>query len=222
MLAFSLQRRLRDFTFDVAGEVADGVTVVLGPSGAGKSTLLRLLAGLVRPDAGCIVLGGRTLFDERTDVPAHRRNIGMVFQEYALFPHLDVAANVAYGLRARGIARATRDERVARTLAMLEIAPLAHERVDELSGGQRQRVALARALVIEPDALFLDEPLSALDPQTRERVRVELAALLADIAIPTLLVTHDEADRAAFPDRTLRLDRGTVQGTPRSTTEEPA
>ncbi len=208
MLTFALRRALRDFTFDVAAEIDDGVTVVLGPSGAGKSTLLRLLAGLDRPDAGRIVLGGRVLFDERTDVAAYRRNIGMVFQEYALFPHLDVARNVAYGLRARGVGAAERDARVRRTLERLEIAALAGRRVTELSGGQRQRVALARALVIEPDALFLDEPLSALDPHTRGRVRTELATMLAGIRIPTLLVTHDEADRAAFPGRTLRIDRG--------------
>jgi ABC-type sulfate/molybdate transport systems ATPase subunit len=208
VLAFALRRQLREFTFDVTAEIDDGVTVVLGPSGAGKSTLLRLLAGLERPDAGRITLGGRVLFDERTDVAAHRRNIGMVFQEYALFPHLDVAGNVAYGLRARGIAAAEREARVRRSLERLEIATLAGQRVTELSGGQRQRVALARALVIEPDALFLDEPLSALDPQTRDRVRRELAVVLGGIRIPTLLVTHDDADRAAFPGRTLRIERG--------------
>jgi ABC-type sulfate/molybdate transport systems ATPase subunit len=207
-LAFALRRKLRDFTFDVTAEIDDGVTVVLGPSGAGKSTLLRLLAGLERPDAGRIALDGRVLFDGRIDVAAHRRNIGMVFQEYALFPHLDVAANVAYGLRARGIGAHERDARVRRTLERLEIERLARQRVTELSGGQRQRVALARALVIEPDALFLDEPLSALDPQTRDRVRRELAAVLGGIRIPTLLVTHDDADRAAFPERTLRIERG--------------
>jgi ABC-type sulfate/molybdate transport systems ATPase subunit len=208
MLAFALRRRLREFDFDVAAQIAPGVTVVVGPSGAGKSTLLRLLAGLERPDAGTITLGGRVLEDEHTHVPAYRRNVGMVFQEYALFPHLDVRANVAFGLRARRLGTAECERRVTRTLERLEIGELARRRVGEVSGGQRQRVALARALVTEPDALFLDEPLSALDPQTRERVRGELAQVLADVHVPTLLVTHDEADRAAFPARTLRLERG--------------
>jgi ABC-type sulfate/molybdate transport systems ATPase subunit len=211
-LAFDLRLRLRDFTFAVAADVDDGVTVVLGPSGAGKSTLLRLIAGLLRPDAGRIALGPRLLYDASTFVPPYRRNIGVVFQDYALFPHLDVGANVAYGLRARGAGADARTRAVKRALAMLEIADLAHERVTELSGGQRQRVALARALAIEPDALLLDEPLSALDPSTRERVRGELAALFAEVRIPTLLVTHDEADRAAFPGRALHLAQGHAAG----------
>jgi len=203
-----LRAQLRDFAFDVSAEIDDGVTVVLGPSGAGKSTLLRFVAGLQRADEGMIRLGARVLFDAHTFVVPHRRNIGVVFQDYALFPHLDVAANVAYGLRARGVQAAARAAAVARALDMLEIGALARQRVTELSGGQKQRVALARALAIQPDALLLDEPLSALDPRTRDRVRRELAALFAELRIPTLLVTHDEADRAAFPDRTLRLANG--------------
>jgi ABC-type sulfate/molybdate transport systems ATPase subunit len=121
---------------------------------------------------------------------------------------LDVASNVGYGLRARGIGGEERARRVARMLTRLEIDELGSERVGELSGGQRQRVALARALVIEPAALLLDEPLSALDPLTRGRVRGELRAILADVDVPTLLVTHDQADRAAFPERVARLERG--------------
>ena len=210
MLSFALRMQLREFAFDVAAEVDAGVTVVLGSSGAGKSTLLRLLAGLLRPANGHVALDGRVLCDARTFVPPYRRNIGLVFQDYALFPHLDVTANVAYGLRARGVPADERAATVRRTLDMLEIAGLAHERVTELSGGQRQRVALARALAIEPRALLLDEPLSALDPLTRERVRRELAALFADVRVPTLLVTHDEADRAAFPGRLLHLAHGHV------------
>jgi ABC-type sulfate/molybdate transport systems ATPase subunit len=132
----------------------------------------------------------------------------MVFQEYALFPHLDVAANVAYGLRARRAAPAEREKLVRRILDRLEIGELRGERVGELSGGQRQRVALARALVIEPAALLLDEPLSALDPLTRARVRDELRAILAGVDVPTLFVTHDQTDRAAFPARVVRIERG--------------
>jgi ABC-type sulfate/molybdate transport systems ATPase subunit len=208
MLAFDLQAQLRDFAFDVAAELDDGVTVILGPSGAGKSTLLRFLAGLQRPARGRIVLGDRVLYDERTFVPPHGRNIGYLFQEYALFPHLSVAANVEYGLLARGMPQRERRARAERALAMLEIGALARERASALSGGQRQRVALARALAIEPAALLLDEPLSALDPHTRARVRRELGAVLSGLRIPTLLVTHDDADRRAFDAPALLIQRG--------------
>jgi ABC-type sulfate/molybdate transport systems ATPase subunit len=212
MLSFALRAALRDFTFDAAAAIPNGVTVVLGPSGAGKSTLLRFIAGLQRPDAGTIELDGRRLCDTgtRTWVPPQARNIGVVFQEYALFPHLSVEANVGYGLIARGEPKTERNAKVERALARLEIASLARLNVEALSGGQRQRVALARALAIEPAALLLDEPLSALDPATRERVRDELAALFAGLRIPIMLVTHDDADRAAFGERTIHLTRGRV------------
>ncbi len=208
MLQVDVRLALRDFPFAAQIDVPPGVTVVVGASGAGKSTLLRLVAGLLRPDAGSIRLDGRLLCDAEHFVEPYRRDIGMVFQEYALFPHLDVAANVGFGLRARGIAASERRARVARMLERFEIADQRRVRVAALSGGQRQRVALARALVIDPAALLLDEPLSALDPQTRGRVRGELRALLETVAVPTLLVTHDQADRAAFPERVVRLERG--------------
>jgi ABC-type sulfate/molybdate transport systems ATPase subunit len=214
MLHISATKRLREFTFDVTADVPNGVTVIVGPSGSGKTTLLRLVAGLLRPDSGVIALDGRVLADARTFVPAYERNIGVVFQEYALFPHLSVAENVAFGLRARNITASQRAARVCDALDRLELGTLGSERTGELSGGQRQRVALARALIIEPDALLLDEPLSALDPQTRGRVRTELAAILAGIDIPTLLVTHDESDRAAFPDRAMHLERGQLTSDP--------
>jgi ABC-type sulfate/molybdate transport systems ATPase subunit len=210
MLEIAVAKTLRDFEFAVSLEVARGVTVIVGPSGSGKSTLLRLVAGLIRPDSGRIVLGGRVLNDERTFVEPYLRDVGMVFQEYALFPHLDVAANVAYGLRARRLPASDAAARVRRILERLEIGELGRERAGELSGGQRQRVALARALVIEPAALLLDEPLSALDPQTRGRVRGELRAILETVDVPTLLVTHDQADRAAFPERVARIERGRI------------
>ena len=210
MLTFELRARLRDFDFEASASLGSGVTVIQGPSGAGKSTLLRFIAGLQTPDAGRIALGDRVLYDAHTNVPPQHRNIGVVFQEYALFPHLDVAANVGYGLRARGLDASARDARVTRTLARLEIENLARERVTALSGGQRQRVALARALAIEPAALLLDEPLSALDPATRERVRRELAALFAGLRIPVVLVTHDDDDRAAFAGPAVRLAGGRV------------
>jgi ABC-type sulfate/molybdate transport systems ATPase subunit len=211
-LRFEVTLRLREFTLAAAAEVHPGVTLLEGPSGAGKTTLLRLIAGLTAPDAGRIALGERVLTDTatRTFVAPGARNVALVFQEYALFPHLDVAGNVAYGLRARRVAAAERAARVRRVLDRFEIAHLAAARVGELSGGQRQRVALARALVVEPAALLLDEPLAALDPATRDRVRGELAAQLADIAVPAIFVTHDPSDRALFGARTLRLDRGVL------------
>lgn len=212
MLELDARKRLRDFVLDLQLRIEPGVTVVVGASGAGKTTLLRLIAGLDRPDDGRIVLDGRVLCDERTFVPAFRRDVGYVFQEYALFPHLDVAANVAYGLRARNVPRTEADERTAAILERLDVAGLARARPGEISGGQRQRVALARALVIEPRLLLLDEPLAALDPSTRARVRDELRQILASVTIPTLFVTHDEDDRAAFPERSLAIASGRLVG----------
>jgi ABC-type sulfate/molybdate transport systems ATPase subunit len=210
MLRFDVRKALREFTLTAAAEVPNGVTFVEGPSGAGKTTLLRLIAGLVVPERGRIVLGDRTLTDTdtRAFVPPHRRNVALLFQEYALFPHLDVARNVAYGLRARGVPRDERAARVRRTLERFEIGELAGARVTELSGGQRQRVALARALVVEPAALLLDEPLAALDSATRSRVRGELAAMLRGVEVPTLFVTHDPSDRELFAGPVLRIERG--------------
>jgi ABC-type sulfate/molybdate transport systems ATPase subunit len=210
MLRFDLQYQLREFPFVAAGEAADGVTVVEGPSGAGKTTLLRLIAGLIHPKAGYVTLNERTLTntESRTFVPPDKRNIAILFQEYALFPHFDVAANVGYGLRARNVPRAELDARVARELGRFEIGTLAHARVTELSGGQRQRVALARALILEPAALLLDEPLAALDLETRAHVRDELAALLRQVPVPTLWVSHDPADRELFPGPAFHIERG--------------
>jgi molybdate transport system ATP-binding protein len=209
MLHFDLRKKLREFELIATETIPSGVTVIEGPSGAGKTTLLRLIAGLVRPDAGTVMLAKRTLTDvaRRTFVPPHQRNVALLFQEYALFPHLDVSHNIAYGLRAHGVERDERTVRVQQALERFEISALARARVTELSGGQRQRVALARALVVEPAALLLDEPLSALDPATRVRVRAELATMLTNIDIPTLFVSHDPSDRALF-GRALQIDRG--------------
>lgn len=216
MLHFDLQLQLREFPFAGRGDIPNGVTVVEGPSGAGKTTLLRLIAGIVRPQAGTITLDGRTLTDTAagTFVPPHRRNVAILFQEYALFPHLDVSANIAYGLRARNVGHDERAARIARELERLDIATLAHARVTELSGGQRQRVALARALVVEPAALLLDEPLAALDVATRKRVRKELADELAQVNVPTLFVSHDPSARELFPGPALHVERGQVTQLP--------
>ena len=211
-LDVAVNKRLREITLAVDLTFAAGVTTVVGPSGAGKSTLLRLVAGLVRADAGTIQLGEQTLDDvgRGFHLPPGRRNISLVFQEYALFPHLSVARNVAYGLAARRVRRAERQRRVGAMLERLGIASLAHEHPTRLSGGQRQRAALARALVLEPSALLLDEPLAALDVQTRATVRAELREVLADLAIPTVLVTHDYADALVFRERIVILVDGRV------------
>ncbi len=210
MLSVDVRKKLQSFDFSARADFPPGVTVIVGPSGSGKTTLLRLIAGLARPDSGTIRLGDRVLSGAGTFVAPFRRNLGFVFSEYALFPHLSVARNVGYGLLARGYDARTRAARVGPLLERFEIGGLAERRTDQLSGGQRQRVALARALAFDPAALLLDEPLSALDPATRGRVRDELRALLAALTIPTLLVTHDEADRAAFPERVLRLAGGRI------------
>jgi ABC-type sulfate/molybdate transport systems ATPase subunit len=212
VLRVDVTKQLQSFRFSASADFAAGVTVIVGPSGSGKTTLLRSIAGLLRPDSGSIELAGRTLSGPHVFVAPHRRNIGFVFSEYALFPHLSVADNVGYGLRARGYGKRARGERVKPLLERFEIGAFAERRTDELSGGQRQRVALARALAFEPAALLLDEPLSALDPATRGRVRGELRDLLAGLTIPTLLVTHDEADREAFPGRVLHLAGGRIVG----------
>jgi ABC-type sulfate/molybdate transport systems ATPase subunit len=208
MLSIDVRKRLREFELDIRLDVPDGVTLLMGPSGSGKTTLLRLIAGVLQPDAGRVAAGEHVFSDPRTFVPAFRRNVGVVFQEYALFPHLNARDNVEFGLRARGVGRAERERRAGDLLERFEIGALGGARVDELSGGQRQRVALARALAIEPAVLLLDEPLSALDAATRGRMRRELYALLRDVGVPTLLVTHDRGDVEAFPERVFSIERG--------------
>jgi molybdate transport system ATP-binding protein len=210
MIDVAARKALREFTLDVELSFARGVTVLAGPSGAGKSTLLRIVAGLVRPDAGRVALGERVLHGDGVDVPAFRREVAYLFQEYALFPHLDVLDNVAYGLAARGVPR---ERRRALALAWLErvgLGALARARPRTLSGGERQRAALARALAWTPRALLLDEPFAALDGATRLRVRDEVRATLAPLDVPVVLVTHDESDVAAFAAPVVRLERGRV------------
>jgi putative spermidine/putrescine transport system ATP-binding protein len=195
--------------------------VLLGPSGCGKTTILRLIAGLSLPDAG-----GRVLFDEQdvTPLPIEKRNIGMVFQSYALFPNMNVAENVGYGLRIRRLPSAAIRERIAEMLAMMRIEPLADRRIDQLSGGQRQRVALARALAVRPRALLLDEPLTALDAKLRDTLRLEIDALLRSLGITTIYVTHDQAEAMALGDRIAVMDHGRLAqvGTPREIYHQPA
>ncbi len=184
---------LRTFELDVALTVGRETLALVGPSGAGKTTVLRAIAGLRRPDRGRIALGERPWFDAHrgVDLPPEARSVGLVFQEYALFPHLSVRANVAFG----------GSERVDELLERFGIAGLADARPGSISGGERQRVALARALARDPAVLLFDEPLSALDAATRTVVRGELQDLLAELTLPTLLVTHDFRDATALADR---------------------
>jgi molybdate transport system ATP-binding protein len=208
MIEVAVRKNLRAFTLDLRATFARGVTVVSGPSGAGKSTLLRLIAGLDAPDAGTISIDGAPLFDASRNVPAFRRDIGYVVQDYALFAHLDVLANVGYGLRAGGTPRAQRDAIARSWLERLGLAELAHVRPPALSGGERQRVALARAVARQPRALLLDEPFAALDSATRERVRAQVAELCAELDLPVVLVTHDPGDAATFDAPVLRIEGG--------------
>ena len=195
--------------------------VLLGPSGCGKTTTLRLIAGLEQPDAG-----GRVMFDDE-DVTAQSietRNVGMVFQSYALFPNMTVAENIGYGLRIRKLPAAEQRAGVAEMLGMMRIEALADRRIDQLSGGQRQRVALARALAVRPRALLLDEPLTALDAQLREALRVEINLLLRRLGITTIYVTHDQSEAMALGDRIIVMSHGSVAqtGTPREIYQRPA
>jgi len=214
VLCAQVVKRLRDITLDVDVRCAAGVTVIVGPSGAGKTTLLRIIAGLEEIDRGCVSLDDRVLDDgDEQFVRPGKRDIAYVLQEYSLFPHLSVADNVGYGLAARRFPRAERERRVATELERFDIADTAAVKPDKLSGGQRQRVALARALVLDPRALLLDEPLAALDVQTRGAVRAELRAIVAQVPIPTLFVTHDQADARAFPERIVVLEGGSITQT---------
>jgi putative spermidine/putrescine transport system ATP-binding protein len=204
----------------VSLDVARGECIaLLGPSGCGKTTTLRLVAGFIAPDSGRILIGGVPV--ERD--PPHRRNIGMVFQNYALFPHLTAAGNVAFGLEMRNLARPERDRRVAEALTMVGLAALADRYPARMSGGQQQRVALARALVIRPELLLLDEPLSNLDAGLRVEMREEIARLRAASGITTLFVTHDQEEALALADRVAVMDRGRIVecATPAELTESP-
>jgi putative spermidine/putrescine transport system ATP-binding protein len=203
-------------------EIQSGETVVLlGPSGCGKTTTLRIIAGLESPDAG-----GQVLYGTRdvTQLPIEQRNVGMVFQSYALFPNLNVRGNVEYGLKIRRMPVAERTKRVDEMLEMTELGALAERRIDQLSGGQRQRVALARAIATRPQVLLLDEPLTALDARLRETLRGDISRLLRSLGVTAVYVTHDQAEAMALGDRIAVMDHGVLAqiGTPQQIYFEPA
>jgi ABC-type Fe3+/spermidine/putrescine transport system ATPase subunit len=180
---------------------------LLGPSGSGKTTLLKIVAGFTPADAGAVTLSGRVI----TDVLPEHRNIGVVFQNYALFPHMTVADNIAFGLKMRGTAKPEREQRVQEVLRLVRMTGFGHRRPAMLSGGQQQRVALARALVIRPELLLLDEPLSALDRKVRQEVREELKRIQAETGVTTVMVTHDQEEALFLADRVLVLEAGAVR-----------
>jgi len=213
MLKAQLDTHLNTFHLNL-DLTADGgqTTVLLGESGAGKSTVLRLLAGLLHPERGCITLDGVTYFDseKRISVPPQARPFGYVFQDYTLFPHLSVFENVAFGLRAQRMPRGTIRQRVGEALEQVRLVGYDARRPAQLSGGQQQRVAIARALALHPQLLLLDEPLAALDVQTRREVRQELRQILSHAGITTVMVTHQHLEALLFGQRILVLDHGSV------------
>jgi iron(III) transport system ATP-binding protein len=212
---------------DVSFEIADGeLFTLLGPSGCGKTTTLLSIAGFLKPDGGSVTCGAVTFVDAAAnlDVPAERRNLGMVFQTYAVWPHMTVADNVAFPLKVRKAGKQARQAKVAQTLELVELAELGDRYPHELSGGQRQRVALARALVYEPSVLLLDEPFSNLDAKLRERARTWLKRLQHQLGLTTVFVTHDQDEAMEMSDRILVMDQGRIQqiGAPETVYQHPA
>lgn len=209
-LEMNVEKALEHFNLKVELQAGKGAVGLLGASGAGKTMTLRMIAGIVKPDRGRIVLNGRVLFDRATgqNTPAAQRKIGVVFQDYALFPHMTVAANVGFGLSA--LPREERQARIHSQLARMHIAELADRYPREISGGQRQRVAIARCMAIEPDALLFDEPFAALDPHLRRQMEEQLRESLADHSGPVIFVTHDMEEAFRFCNDLLVLDTGRV------------
>ncbi len=193
---------------------------LLGPSGSGKTTLLMVLAGFNRPDSGSVLFGDR----EVVRLAPHKRDVGMVFQSYALFPHMDVAGNIGFPLRLRGVAKGEMARRVEQALETVKLGGYGSRKIEQLSGGQRQRVALARAIVFEPRILLMDEPLSALDKQLREHMQVELRQLHEKLGMTTVYVTHDQREALTMSDRIAVIDKGRIMqlDTPRRIYERPS
>ena len=202
-------------------EIPEGNFVtLLGPSGCGKTTTLRMVAGLLDPTEGEILIKGRKV----NDVPIHKRNLGLVFQNYALFPHKTIAENVAFGLKYRGVSKQDARKRVQDALELVQLPGVGDRYPKQLSGGQQQRIALARAIVIEPDVLLLDEPLSALDANLREDMRVELKRIQERIGVTTIFVTHDQSEALAMSDQIVVMSAGRVEqvGAPEDVYNTPA
>lgn len=193
---------------------------LLGPSGSGKTTLLMMLAGFEQPTSGNILLDGTAI----NTVPTHKRDMGVVFQSYALFPHMSVGDNIAFPLQMRGLGKAETAQRVARALDMVQLSALVDRRPSQLSGGQQQRVALARALVFEPRVVLMDEPLGALDKQLREQMQLDIRDLHRRLGLTIVFVTHDQSEALTMSDRVAVFNKGKIEqiGTPRQVYDEPA
>lgn len=205
---------------DISLEIARGEFItLLGPSGSGKTTLLMVLAGFIRPDRGATRFGDRDV----SLLPPHKRDVGVVFQNYALFPHMTVAGNLAYPLKLRSFGKADITERVAKVLDLVKLTGFGERQIDQLSGGQRQRVALGRAIVFEPRILLMDEPLSALDKNLREQMQIEVRHLHQRLGMTTVYVTHDQREALTMSDRIAVIDRGRLRqiGTPKAIYECP-
>ncbi len=189
-------------------DIAEGSLVtLLGPSGCGKTTLLRMIAGLETPTEGNITIGGKRI----NDIPIHKRNLGMIFQNYALFPHKTIFDNVAFGLKYRGVSKDVMREKVHKALELVRLPGVENRKPSQLSGGQQQRIALARAIVIEPDVLLMDEPLSALDENLREEMRREITNLQEEIGVTTIFVTHDQREALSMSDKVIVMKDGVKQ-----------
>jgi len=195
-------------------------TTLLGPSGCGKTTILRMVAGLEEPTKGDILIGGRRV----NEVPIHQRNLGVVFQNYALFPHKTIGENIAFGLKYRGVSKGDASKKVKEALDIVRLPGVEDRFPTQLSGGQQQRIAIARAIVIEPDVLLLDEPLSALDANLREEMRVELKAIQERIGVTSIFVTHDQSEALAMSDKIIVMSAGRVEqiGSPEHVYNRPA
>ncbi len=205
---------------DITAEFPEGsFTSLLGPSGSGKTTLLRIIAGFIKPDQGVVTIGNNDV----TNTPVWGRNIGMMFQSYALFPHMTIAQNVAFGLERRGIKGAAARKEVDRALEMVRLPGFGERTPKQLSGGQQQRVALARAIVIKPSVLLLDEPLSALDRRLRQEMQVELLRIQRESGLTTIFVTHDQEEALTLSDKVAILDKGRIVqiGEPETVYERP-
>ena len=219
----NIVKRFGDYTavHQMSLDIEEGSFVtLLGPSGCGKTTTLRMIAGLLDPSEGEIAIKGKRV----NDVPIHKRNLGLVFQNYALFPHKTVADNVAFGLNYRNVGKEEARRKVSEALELVQLPDLGARYPKELSGGQQQRIALARAIVIEPDVLLLDEPLSALDANLREDMRVELKRIQQSIGVTTVFVTHDQTEALAMSDQIIVMSEGRVEqiGAPEEVYNTPA
>lgn len=223
-LAVALKKRVKGFSLDVEWAIGSELAVLFGPSGAGKSMTLQMIAGLMTPDEGRVAIDGTVMFSSagRIDVPPHKRHLGYVFQDLALFPHMTVSGNISYG--ANGMPKGERRQRVAEMLSAFRLEGLEDKLPSEISGGQKQRVAFARALIRRPPALLLDEPFSSLDAPLRQEMRVLLQDIRRDFGIPIVLVTHDGLEARSLADTIIIYSGGRIaqQGPPAQVFSAPA